>query len=296
MSHVSSMTGFARTASADSGAAWVWELRSVNGRGLEFRFKLTGGLDWLEPRLRSLAAARLARGTVQASLSLKSEDLAAMTVDRTLLSRLAAEARALAELFPGTPAPRAELLLGLPGVVRREVSEDAPAVTDERAERIAADFALAIDYLAAARLAEGGRLAVILRDLFDQLAVLRGLAAEAAADQPRAQQARMAQALDKLLQGSAPVPVERLAQEIALLAVRADVTEEIDRLGSHLEAAAKLLAQAGPSGRQLDFLVQEFLRETNTLCSKSQSAPLTNIGLQMKGVIEQIREQVQNIE
>ncbi|MEJ0048760.1 MAG: DUF1732 domain-containing protein [Rhodospirillales bacterium] len=136
----------------------------------------------------------------------------------------------------------------------------------------------------------------MIRNLLAQLAGLREQAAEAAADQPRAQQARMSQALERLLGGGAPVPPERLAQEIALLAVRADVTEEIDRLGSHLAAAEILLDTGGPVGRQLDFLVQEFLRETNTLCSKSANAALTGHGLQMKSVLEQIREQVQNIE
>jgi uncharacterized protein (TIGR00255 family) len=289
------MTGFARIAGTDSGASWVWELRSVNGRGLDLRFKLPPGLDRLEPQLRALATRRLARGTIQANLAVRTDDSAAVVVDRALFARLAAEARTLAEMAPGTPPPRVELLMALPGVVRRESADDPPALADPRLDQVMADFALALEQLSVTRQAEGGRLAATLRGLLAQLGGLRERAAEEAADQPRAQQARMAQALERLLSG-APVPAERLAQEVALLAVRSDVTEEIDRLGSHLAAAEILLEGGGPVGRQLDFLVQEFLRETNTLCSKSASAALTGHGLQMKSILEQIREQVQNIE
>jgi uncharacterized protein (TIGR00255 family) len=169
-------------------------------------------------------------------------------------------------------------------------------MAEERLDQVKADFALALEHLISARLTEGGRLEALMRGLLAQLGALRTLAAVAASDQPRVQQARMAQALERLLNGSSPAPPERLAQEVALLAVRSDVTEEIDRLGSHLSAAETLFEAGGPVGRQLDFLVQEFLRETNTLCSKSASAELTNLGLQMKAIIEQIREQVQNIE
>jgi uncharacterized protein (TIGR00255 family) len=290
------MTGFARTSDADSQARWVWELRSVNGRGLELRFKLPAGLDRIEPQLRALATGRLARGTVHVSLSLQSQDESTVVIDRALLARLAAEAQALRETGAGAPAPRAELLLALPGVIRRDSGDATQDVPAERLELIMAGFTLALEQLTHTRHAEGGRLDVIVRGLLAQLAILRERAAEAAADQPKAQQARMMDALDRLLKGGAPVPEERLAQEVAILASRSDVTEEIDRLGSHLAAADALLSQGGPAGRQLDFLVQEILRETNTLCSKSASAALTALGLQMKAIIEQIREQVQNIE
>lgn len=296
MSALASMTGFARAAGADQDASWVWELRSVNGRGLDLRFKLPTGLDRLEPQLRALATGRLARGTVQASLVLRGGDQAAIVVDRALLARLATEARAFADITQGTPPFRIELLMALPGVIRRDTAEEPPAMAEERLDQVKADFALALEHLISARLTEGGRLEALMRGLLAQLGALRTLAAVAASDQPRVQQARMAQALERLLNGSSPAPPERLAQEVALLAVRSDVTEEIDRLGSHLSAAETLFEAGGPVGRQLDFLVQEFLRETNTLCSKSASAELTNLGLQMKAIIEQIREQVQNIE
>jgi uncharacterized protein (TIGR00255 family) len=296
MSALASMTGFARTAGANHDASWAWELRSVNGRGLDLRFKLPPGLDRLEPQLRALATARLSRGTVQASLAIRGDDQATIVVDRVLLARLAAEARAYADSATGAPAPRIELLMALPGVIRRETAEATPTLADERLDQVKTDFALALEHLVATRQAEGGRLEALLRGLLAQLGTLRALAAGAAADQPRAQQARMTEALSRLLNSSPPVPAERLAQEVALLAARSDVTEEIDRLGSHLAAAEILFDAGGPVGRQLDFLVQEFLREANTLCSKSASAALTGHGLQMKSIIEQIREQVQNIE
>jgi uncharacterized protein (TIGR00255 family) len=296
MGALASMTGFARAAGADQDATWVWELRSVNGRGLDLRFKLPVGMDRLEPQLRALATGRLARGSIQASLAFRGNDQAAIVVDRALLARFAAEARAFADTAPDAPAFRIELLMALPGVIRRDAAEEAPALADERLDQVKLDFVLALEQLISARLAEGGRLEAVVRGLLMQLGGLRRLAGEAAADQPRAQQARMAQALERILNGSPPVPADRLAQEVALLAVRSDVTEEIDRLGSHLSAAETLFDAGGPVGRQLDFLVQEFLREANTLCSKSATAELTNLGLQMKGVIEQIREQVQNIE
>jgi len=297
MGVLASMTGFARTAGADDDASWVWELKSVNGRGLDLRLKLPPGLDRLEPHLRAQATARLARGTIQASLAIRADDLAAIVVDRALLARLAAEARAIADVTPGAPPPRVELLMALPGVIRRETAEEPPSLGDLRLELVKADFALALEHLIAARQAEGGRLETALRGLLAQLGALRALTAAVAADQPHAQQTRMTQALERLWgAGSQPVPAERLAQEVALLAVRSDVTEEIDRLGSHLAAAETLFEQGGPVGRQLDFLVQEFLRETNTLCSKSASAALSAHGLRMKSIIEQIREQVQNIE
>jgi uncharacterized protein (TIGR00255 family) len=296
MGALASMTGFARAAGADQDATWVWELRSVNGRGLDLRFKLPVGMDRLEPQLRALATGRLARGSIQASLAFRGNDQAAIVVDRALLARFAAEARAFADTASDAPAFRIELLMALPGVIRRDAAEEAPALADERLDQVKLDFVLALEQLISARLAEGGRLEAVVRGLLMRLGGLRRLAGEAAADQPRAQQARMAQALERILNGSPPVPADRLAQEVALLAVRSDVTEEIDRLGSHLSAAETLFDAGGPVGRQLDFLVQEFLREANTLCSKSATAELTNLGLQMKGVIEQIREQVQNIE
>jgi uncharacterized protein (TIGR00255 family) len=295
MPKVASMTGFARTAGADSGASWVWELRSVNGRGLELRLKLPSGFDSLEPRLRGAVAAVFTRGTIQAGLAIKRDEAGAITVDRALLLRFVEEARSAAAALPGAPAPRIDTLMALPGVIRRDAGDDA-APDEKRLAAALAEFDQAVAALAEMRLAEGARLAGIVGLQLDRIAALRAEAAAHAAQQPDAQRARLDELLRRLLGEQAAVSPERLAQEVALLATRADVTEELDRLASHVAAARDLLAAGGAIGRQLDFLVQEFMREANTLCSKSASAALTATGLQLKAVIDQMREQVQNIE
>jgi uncharacterized protein (TIGR00255 family) len=289
------MTGFARAAGAAATMSWVWELRSVNGRGLEVRFKLPPGFDSLEPRLRAATGACLTRGSIQASLTLKRDDAVAIAVDRAVLSRFATEARALADILPDAPPPRIESLMALPGVIRRDAGEDTPP-GESLLAAVLSDFEQALHALADMRLAEGTRLTAVLTGLLHRVAELHTAAAASAALQPEAQRTRLAELLQRLLGDAQPVPPERLAQEVALLAARADVTEEIDRLASHIEAARALLGGGGAIGRQLDFLVQEFMREANTLCSKSASAALTSVGLQLKATIEQIREQVQNIE
>jgi uncharacterized protein (TIGR00255 family) len=289
------MTGFARAAGADSEASWIWELRSVNGRGLELRMKLPAGFDALEPRLRATTGRRLARGTIQASLALRQDDSAGVTIDQALVLRLVAEAQEIAALLPDAPPLRVDALLALPGVVRRDNSDDK-SPTEARIAAAEADFGRALDALVEARAAEGARLASVVGGLLDRLETLRIEAAGEAARQPEAQRARLREQLHRLLGDENAVPPERLAQEVALLATRADVTEEIERLASHVVAARALLAGGSAIGRQLDFLVQEFMREANTLCSKAGTAALTAIGLQLKGVIEQLREQVQNIE
>jgi len=305
MKQPSSMTGFARAAGelrrdGATPVGWTWELRSVNGRGLDVRLKLPAGFDAIEPKLRAAAAARFARGSIQASLSLSRDDTAAVTIDRALIVRLLGELRDLGAAFAptsasSTPPPRIEALLALPGVMRRASGEEAP---DEAfMEAALAGFEEAADSLAAARAAEGARLCDILAALLDRIAALQRQSAVEAMAQPERARERMAELLSRLLgEGAQAVPSDRLAQEVAILATRSDVTEELDRLASHITAARALLEAGGAIGRQLDFLVQEFMREANTLCSKSATAGLTAAGLQLKATIEQVREQVQNIE
>lgn len=299
-SPIASMTGFGATAgigdSSGTPWSWAWELRSVNARGLELRFRLPPGLDRLEAELRGLAGARLKRGTIAASLRMTQPEQSRIAIDRALLASLAQEAASLADATPGTPRPRIELLMALPGVVRRDAGDSESAPSPAAIEAAMAGFTAALEQLAQSRLAEGARLCAILETLLDQLAALHGAAQEQAAAQSAGQKDRLAEILRTLLAERPGLPEDRLAQELALLASRADVTEELDRLGSHITAARDLLAAGGPQGRPLDFLVQEFMREANTLCSKSASIPLTATGLQIKAVIEQIREQVQNIE
>jgi len=292
---LASMTGFARTEGAATGLAWAWELRSVNGRGLDLKMRLPPGFDALEQGLRDRAGKALRRGNVGASLVVKREERARMAADPALLDELLALAGSVASRIPGAPPPRVELLLALPGVMR-PVTASEEGVSDAALAAIRDGFTAALAGLVAARQEEGTRLAALLSAQLAGIAALRVQAEQQAADQPRLQRERMMESLAGLLRDQPGLPADRIAQEVALLATRADVREELDRLSAHIDAAVALLAEGAGVGRRFDFLVQEFVRETNTLCSKSASVPLTATGLQMKAQIEQMREQVQNVE
>jgi uncharacterized protein (TIGR00255 family) len=291
---IASMTGFASVEGTINGNAWRWELRSVNGRGLELRLRLPTGFEALEPGIRERAASSLKRGNITANLTVKRLEAARVTADRETLAQVMQLALDLARQIPGAPPPRAEALLALPGVLREATPQDTGqlALLDTARD----GFAAALTQLAEARRAEGARLAAMLSE---QLAAIGGLHAEAieeAAGQPERHRARLSEALSALLRDTPGLPEDRIAHEVALLATKSDVREELDRLASHLEAAANLLREGANIGRKFDFLVQEFNREVNTLCSKSASIQLTAIGLKLKSAVEQLREQVQNIE
>lgn len=292
------MTGFAREAGllAD-GTAFAWELKSVNGRGLELRFRLPPGLDPLEAAAREAAGKRLKRGNVQIGLAMKQEGRAPLTPDLAALDRMVELANDLAARL-GADRPRAEALLALPGIFRAEQLEPSEAEDEARRALLLAAFQRGLAALSDSRAAEGARLSGILTALLDEIAALCAAAAQEAANQPEAQRAKLMESLAGLLgeAGRARFPEERLAQEVALLAAKSDVREELDRLGAHLSAARALVAEGEGAGRKLDFLVQEFVREANTLCSKSASVALTRIGLELKAAIERLREQAANVE
>lgn len=293
---LSSMTGFAHVEGTAEGAAWTWELRSVNGRGLDLRFRIPAGLDALEPALREAAGKSLRRGNVTANLSLRRDDQPRLAADPAALDQALELALALAARIPGAAPPRAEALLALPGILRAAAPVETEAAQQAQAAAVRAGFAEALSALVVARRAEGARLAAILAGQLADVAGLCQAAGEAAATQPALHRARMLEAVQALMGAVPGLPEERIAQEVALLATKSDVREELDRLDAHLHAAHALLADPEPIGRRFDFLVQEFNREANTLCSKSASVPLTAIGLRLKAVIEQLREQVQNVE
>jgi uncharacterized protein (TIGR00255 family) len=294
---LASMTGFSRTQGQLGATAWIWELRSVNGKGLDIKLRLPGGLDALEIPLREQTAKRLKRGNVSGTLTIKREAAAGLTADPIALERVKNLAIALADDIPGALPPRAELLLALPGVMRNagpqdETEEEQAALSDA----VRAGFLAALEGLAAARAAEGAKLAQIVNDLLAEIAALHAAALPEAAMQPALHKAKLQAQLKEILEGTPSLPEERIAQEIALLTTKSDVREELDRLAAHIAAARTLLAEGANIGRKLDFLMQEFNREANTLCSKSVSLPLTSVGLALKAAIEQLREQVQNIE
>lgn len=292
---LSGMTGFARVEGASDGWSWAVEARSVNGRNLEVRFKGPPGFESLERVARDGGQARFQRGQVFVSLQARRAEGAATapSVNREQIERyLAVIAPYVAE---GRMAPpTADGVLALRGVIEAPENEDDPDARAALEAAMAASLTAALDGLKAARLEEGAALSPVLGGLVDQIDVLTQRAESEASGQPPVIRDRFARRLTELA-GEAATP-ERILQEAAAMAVKADVREELDRLGGHVAAARGLLTGDGPAGRRLDFLTQEFMREANTLCSKSATPALTAVGLELKAVIEQFREQVQNVE
>jgi len=289
-----SMTGFARDADEAAGFSWAWEVRSVNGKQLDVRPRLPSGLDRLEPAVRAEAQSRFARGNLTLGLSLtRAETTPRLRLNRDVVDQVMALARDLEGI--GAAPPRLDALLSVRGVIEAVDTLDETDQDDLDAG-ILASLARALDALARARAEEGARLAGVLGDAVDRIEALVADARASAAAQPEALRARLRQQVAEILEARSGLPEERLAQEVALLVAKADVREELDRLDAHIEQARGLLAEGGAVGRRLDFLCQEFNREANTLCSKAADVTLTRIGLDLKAVIDQFREQIQNIE
>lgn len=292
--NLSSMTGFARAEGAHEGWRFIWEVRSVNGRGLEWRARLAAGFDALDPDMRKLAKSKLARGTLNIGLTLNSEKQdAGYRINEEMLSQAIAmveKVRLQTECAPSQP----EGLLALRGVIEQAEEEMSTETREALMSALLVSFSEALDGLVAARRKEGAAMGAVLADQFSTIEKLTKDAAANAAAMPGAIRDRIAGQLQELLDGA--VPEDRLAQEASMLAIKADVREELDRLSSHVAAGRALLAKDGPVGRDLDFLTQELNREANTLCSKAQDMELKRIGLDLKRVIDQMREQVQNIE
>jgi uncharacterized protein (TIGR00255 family) len=291
---LASMTGFARSEGQDCGISWVWEIKSGNSRSLDLRLRLPSGYDSLEPELRGELARRFRRGSFAAGLSVTRLAPAALRVDRRLLAQLMALVDEMAGQVVAAP-PRLDGLLALRGVLET-IEDDPEEVVEDRRQAVRHGWAEALDRLAVARAAEGARLEALL---FDHLDAMRGLvaaAAQCAAAQPGAIQSRLQVALAGLAVSLPALPEERIAQEVALLAARSDIREELERLSAHLAQAGELLREFVAVGRRLDFLCQELNREANTLCAKSADIELTRIGISLKAAIEQFREQVQNVE
>lgn len=291
-----SMTGFARTSGEAEGWSWVWELKSVNGRSLELRLRLPIGFEALEPQARSLAQSRLARGSVNAALTVTPAggQNGGLSLNRALLEQYAQAALELADRY-GLPKPGPAELLALKGVVEGELAlgEDARAALHAA---ILADLDQALAGLQAHRAVEGEKIAALLTTLLDRIAILHAEAEAAAREQPQMIRQRLEAQIESLLSGDKRVDADRVAQEVALIAVKADVREELDRLKAHIEQARGLMQAGGPVGRKFDFLAQELNREATTLCNKSATVELNRVGLDLKATIDQLREQIQNIE
>jgi uncharacterized protein (TIGR00255 family) len=293
---VSSMTGFARVEGQTDGFDWAWELRSVNGKALDLRFRLPPGYDALEAGLKARLAEATKRGSINAALQISEQSKpATLRINETVLGQVLEIMRGLETRIDAAP-PRLDGLLGIRGVVELAEEVLTPERREARLAGIATGFDAAVTALVAARDAEGKRLHDVLVARLDEIASYVVAAEQAAATEPDAIRARFQKQMALLFEGVPPLPEERLAQELALLIGRADIREELDRLSAHIAAARDLLAESGNVGRRFDFLCQEFNREANTVCSKSADLGLTRLGLSLKAAIEQLREQVQNIE
>jgi uncharacterized protein (TIGR00255 family) len=291
---ISGMTGFGRVEAAAGDWSWAVEARSVNGRNLEARFRGPPGFEGLERIAREAAQARFQRGQLTVGLQARrSEAAQAVQVNVEQLERYLAAGAPYVATGMVAP-PRLDGLLALRGVIEAADAAQDPDAQAELEAAMAASIGAALDALLEARRAEGAALFGVLSGLVDRIAELVGQAQDLAASQPVAIKERFERRMTELA-GEA-VNEERIVQEAAALAVKADVREELDRLKGHVDAARGLLATDGAAGRRLDFLTQEFMREANTLCSKSALGALTAVGLDLKAVIEQFREQVQNVE
>ncbi len=290
------MTGFSRADGGDGSATWSWEIKSVNGRNLDLRCRLPNGYEDLDPIVRSTLSETFARGNIQLNLSVDlGKQNTSFQVNREVLAQLKDVIAELETEVPSAPA-RLDGLLGLRGVIEAVEDVETEEQIQARKQAINEDLIAAVSKLRDARQEEGKRLDSVVRGMLTRVSELVSSATALAVAQPDALRARLREQVAALLEASPALPEERLAQEAAILITKADIREELDRLRSHVEAAQELLDHAGPCGRRLDFLCQEFNREANTLCSKSSDVELTRIGLELKATIEQFREQIQNLE
>lgn len=293
---LSSMTGFARSHGASGPYAFEWELKSVNGKGFDLRLRLPPGWDELETLAKKRAGELLSRGTVYANLSVKRANAAStVRINEDVLSSILRVAGELAGRIDAV-APSIDGLLAIKGVI--EVVEPESNEEEDKAARTAAaaSFEQALGDLVQMRRREGTTLGQILGQRMDEIEQLAKKAEAAPGRKPEAIRARLAEQIAALLEASDRFDSDRLNQEALMIAAKADIREELDRIASHVSQAREMIGKGGPVGRRLDFLAQEFNREVNTCCSKSNDLELTNTGLEMKNVVEQFREQVQNLE
>lgn len=293
---LSSMTGFARSHGTSGPYAFEWELKSVNAKGFDFRMRLPPGWDEVETIARKRATELLSRGTVYANLSVKRANaLSTVRVNEDVLNSILRIAADLAGKIDAV-APSVDGLMAIKGVI--EVVEPDSDEAEDKAARIAvaASFEEALAALVEMRKREGATLGAIMSQRMDEIETLAKKAEAAPGRKPEAIRARLAEQIATLLDSSDRFDSDRLNQEALMMAAKADIREELDRIASHISQAREMIGKGGAVGRRLDFLAQEFNREVNTCCSKSNDIELTTTGLEMKNVVEQFREQVQNLE
>jgi len=293
---IKSMTGFSRSNGATGRLSWHWEVRSVNGRGLDIRLRLPAGNEALEPKAREAVGRHITRGSVSVSLSITHETGGQqLRLNEAALQQVAKAAERIRELTDVKP-PRADGLLALKGVLEVVDEEEDPQALEARGNAMLQSLEEALVSLVEARAAEGARLATVLSGHVSEIERLVERIEKSPARTPAAIEARIREQVARLVGSDAGLDPARLHQEAVLIATRADVEEELKRLHAHIASARELLLEDAPVGRKLDFLAQEFNREANTVCSKAGDVEITRAGLALKTVIDQWREQVQNIE
>jgi len=293
---LSSMTGFGRAQGHFGNYSWVWEIRSVNGKGLDVRMRIPPGLDSFDQYIKNTIKKSITRGSVNVSLQLSKDDSETdVIVNEDALDKLIAVAK-LAANKHGLPMPSLDSLLSIRDVVEIGIKEDDEDEIIARNEALKANFDEAVNALKASRDTEGDATRTMLCNVINEVENLLNQAEEIAVTQPAVLKAKFEEKIATLFDNNQGLDQDRMAQEVVLLATKADIKEETDRLRAHIASARNLLDETGIVGRKFDFLTQEFSREANTLCSKSSDIGLTNVGLSLKTSIDQIREQVQNVE
>ena len=293
---ISSMTGYARTEGAEGNCRWTWDVRSVNGKGLDIRTRLPAGFEGLDPQIKKRASARLRRGNVSVTLQL-TRDAGGLraAINEDLLESVLSLRDSLGSRISDAP-PSLESLLSVRGLVDMIEEEESPETRAAVETQILKSFDDAVARLAAARADEGRRTEDMLETLLSEIDTLVASARGLAALQPDSIREKLRSQVAELLEASPTLPEDRLMQEAAILATKGDIREELDRLDAHVDSGRDLLNSDEPVGRRLEFLCQELNREANTLCSKSATLDLTQIGLSLKAAIDQVREQIQNVE
>jgi uncharacterized protein (TIGR00255 family) len=291
-----SMTGFTRSSGALAHYRWVWEIKTVNGKGLDIRLRLPSGFDELDQKVRAAMSKRLARGSCYVTLTVQHDETAqSLKINDAVLEDVLAAVEMLSKRLD-VKKPSIDGILSIRGVMEAVDEKEDDALRQDLVAAMLADFDAALTDLVKMRAREGAALEIVLLQRVDELEHLARKAEESPARSVEAIQAKLKQQIERILDVEASLDADRLYQEAVLLAGKADIREELDRLFAHCAAARDLIAESKPVGRKLDFLAQEFNREANTLCSKSNDTSLTSIGLELKATIEQLREQIQNVE
>lgn len=293
---IQSMTGFARETGQSDGCSWVWEIRSVNGKGLDIRFRLPQGYEDVEADARKILASRFGRGNIQVSLQVSDDNASAIPIiNEHAVVELSKAAENLQKKIGGDLPGLADYLM-VKGVVEYETPQLDEASRENRNTGLLSSFESAALQLAEARMTEGAAIGKLVLNQLDRIDKLRSAIEQNDARSEKVIQQRLRKQVKRLSEETDLTDENRLYQEAVILAAKADLQEELDRLKVHLDAAQKLMNGGGVAGRKLDFLAQEFNRECNTICSKSNAAEVTTLGLDMKIVIDQFREQIQNLE